>query len=265
MLFFLSNTLGFITVPSNALMLVCWVGGLMMTISVSRRWGRWALAMGLVLLGVCSYLPVGSALLLPLEQRFPHGSSAGQQPSGIIVLGGIDPEVSTFRDTVELTAAGDRIVAVAQLARQYPTARILLSGGAATIFSGVAQTEAAFAKRLLINLGIDGDRLTIEDKSRNTAENAQYSKSIANPRSGERWLLVTSAAHMPRAVGAFRGADFPVEAYPVDYRTTGRSDIFRLVSTASHGLDKVDVAVHEWVGLLIYRLVGLIPELLPGP
>ena len=68
-------------------------------------------------------------------------------------------------------------------------------------------------------------RLTLEDRSRNTIENAVYSKALAQPKPGERWLLVTSALHMPRAMGAFRQAGFAVEAYPVDYQTNGWRDM----------------------------------------
>ena len=66
-----------------------------------------------------------------------------------------------------------------------------------------------------------------EDKSRNTVENALFARQIAMPKPGDRWLLVTSAYHMPRAIGVFRHAGFPVEAYPVDWRTRGDADAVR--------------------------------------
>ena len=85
------------------------------------------------------------------------------------------------------------------------------------------------------------------------------------PKSGERWLLVTSAHHMPRSVGIFRGAGFAVEAFPVDYRTRGAIDLLRPFSTLGDGLRRTDTAMREWVGLAIYRLTGRSDSLFPAP
>jgi uncharacterized SAM-binding protein YcdF (DUF218 family) len=109
------------------------------------------------------------------------------------------------------------------------------------------------------------DRITAEEQSRNTIENAVFSRLIANPKPSERWLLITSAYHMPRAMAAFRAAGFPVEAYPVDWRTRGPADLVRPFGAISDGLGRTDTAVHEWLGLLAYRLTGRSAELLPGP
>jgi DUF218 domain len=105
----------------------------------------------------------------------------------------------------------------------------------------------------------------LEDRSRDTDENARQSKAIAQPRPGERWLLVTSAYHMPRAVGAFRRAGFAVEAYPVDWRTRGQQDFIQPFSSVSDGLKRLDTAAHEWVGLLVYWLTDRSSALFPGP
>ena len=85
------------------------------------------------------------------------------------------------------------------------------------------------------------------------------------PRPDERWLLVTSAWHMPRAVGVFRQAGFPVTAYPVDFRTGGRANVLRPFATLSEGLRRLDVAAKEWAGLVGYRLTGRTGELFPRP
>ena len=116
--------------------------------------------------------------------------------------------------------------------------------------------EAPFAVRQLEALGVARDRITAEEQSRNTIENAVFARLIANPKPGERWLLVTSAYHMPRAMAAFRAAGFPVEAYPVDWRTRGSNDLVRPFASLSEGLRRTDTAVHEWIGLFAYRLSG---------
>ena len=88
---------------------------------------------------------------------------------------------------------------------------------------------------------------------------------IAAPKSGERWLLVTSAYHMPRSVGLFRKAGFAVEPYPVDWRVGGRADILTLSSLSSEGLDRVDTGIREWIGLAAYWISGKTREFFPGP
>jgi uncharacterized SAM-binding protein YcdF (DUF218 family) len=105
----------------------------------------------------------------------------------------------------------------------------------------------------------------LEGRARNTIENAIYAKQLARPKLGERWLLVTSAYHLPRAVGAFRKVGFPVEAYPVDWRTRGVRDLLRPFWSVGDGLRRVDTAVREWVGLAAYWMTGRSSELFPGP
>jgi uncharacterized SAM-binding protein YcdF (DUF218 family) len=146
-----------------------------------------------------------------------------------------------------------------ELARKYPNTRVVFSGGVGQI------PEAELGKRLFENLRVPTDRVVTEDRSRNTDENARFSKVIADPKPHERWLLVTSAYHMPRAMGAFRRAGFPVEAYPVDWRTRGLEDLARSFGTASDGLKLTDTAAHEWVGLFVYWLTGRSSELFPKP
>jgi uncharacterized SAM-binding protein YcdF (DUF218 family) len=114
-------------------------------------------------------------------------------------------------------------------------------------------------------LGVAHDRITAEEQSRNTIENAVFSRLLADPKPGQRWLLVTSASHMPRAIATFRAAGFAVEAYPVDWHTKGRHDTAELFGSPAGGLAMTDYAVHEWVGLAVYWLTGKTSELFPAP
>ena len=125
--------------------------------------------------------------------------------------------------------------------------------------------EADYAAAIFESLGVSRERLTMERRSRNTQENAEFSKLIAAPKSGERWLLVTSAYHMPRSVGLFRKAGFAVEPYPVDWRTGKRADILAFSPVAVEGLERTDIGTREWIGLAAYWLTGKIDDLLPGP
>jgi uncharacterized SAM-binding protein YcdF (DUF218 family) len=161
-------------------------------------------------------------------------------------------------------SAPDRIIAAAALAHRYPNARLVFSGGSANLISSDAR-EADYAGAIFESLGIAKSRLIMERASRNTLENAEFSKALVAPKPGERWLLVTSAFHMPRSVGLFRKAGFAVEAYPVDWRVGGPGDLLTFTSIAVDGLARTDLGWREWIGLVAYRATGKIDDLLPGP
>jgi uncharacterized SAM-binding protein YcdF (DUF218 family) len=264
MFFILSKVLGFFAIPSNLVVSIGILGVLLLMTrfaGVGRRLGVGSL----LVLAILGLSPAGNALIIPLEQRFPPWDAAQGAPAGIVVLGGaISPNVSAARNDVALNEAAERLTVVAELARRYPKARIVFSGGSGSLIYDEG-TEAEFAARALQSLGVPYGRVQLEDRSRDTSENAVFSKAVAEPKPGERWLLVTSAYHMPRAVGAFRKAGFPVEPYPVDWRTRGWDDVFRPFATMGDGLRWGDTAVREWVGLLAYWLTGRSAELFPAP
>lgn len=264
MFFILSKTAGLLALPSNFLMAIGIVG-LVLLCTRFRRLASWLVVTSLVLIAIAGYSPLGHVLILPLEQRFPPWNPSQGPPDGIIVLGGaIVPGISIARHAVALNGSAERITAAAELARRYPNARIVFSGGTSSLRFN-APTEAPIAVKELEALGVAHDRITAEEQSRDTIENAVFSRLIAQPKPGERWLLVTSAFHMPRAIAAFRAAGFPVEAYPVDWRTRGPDDAARPFTSLTAGLSITDYAVHEWVGLLVYRLTGRTAELFPAP
>ncbi len=264
MFFSISKILGFFTVPSNAVAMLCLFGALLLATRF-RKTGSRVLSAGIVLLLIAGFSPLGNWLLLPLSERFPAWSAAGRPPDGIIVLGGaIDPEGSQARGALEMDASAERIIAMLQLARRYPAARIVFSGGSANLVE-TPVPEAPIAGDLLEDFGTPRSRIVLESESRTTAENATFTRQLISPKTGERWLLVTSAFHMPRAIGTFRKAGFDVEAYPVDWRTRGWIDRWKLFPSLSAGLSRTDVAVHEWIGLIAYWATGRSSELFPGP
>jgi uncharacterized SAM-binding protein YcdF (DUF218 family) len=263
MFFTASKVLGFFAIPSNLVISIGCLGLLLLATRRARAGAR-LMAASFVALALLGLSPIGNTLLIPLEQRFPPWDAARGPPDGIIVLGGaISPDVSVTRNEVVLNEAAERLTIVAELARRYPNARILLSGGSGELVPG--PSEAPFALRLLESFAIPRARILLEDRSRNTIENAVYSKQLAQPMPGERWLLVTSAYHLPRAMGVFRKVGFAVEPYPVDWRTRGNEDALRPFGSVGDGLRRVDTAVREWVGLAVYWITGRSSELFPGP
>jgi uncharacterized SAM-binding protein YcdF (DUF218 family) len=215
------------------------------------------------LLLIAGASPAGTVLLLPLENRFPRWNPSHGAPTGIIVLGGaIDPDISVRRDEISLGSAAQRVIAAVQLYHRYPTVRVVYSGGSANVFFP-GPSESEFAGRFLESFGIPRERIELESNSRNTRENAVDTMQLVMPKPGERWLLVTSAFHMPRAIGLFRKVGFSVEAYPVDWKTGGWNDL--ATQSLSGGFEKLDLAAHEWVGLLFDWLNGKTSTFFPGP
>jgi uncharacterized SAM-binding protein YcdF (DUF218 family) len=247
--FILSKTLGFFALPSNILISIG-IAGLVLLCTRFTRLASWLVVTSVALIAIAGLSPLGNALILPLEQRFPPWDASRGAPDGIVVLGGaITLDVSAARGAVALNEAA---------------ARIIFSGGNNFLIASEA-VEAAIAVKEFEALGIAHERITAEEQSRNTIENAVFSRLLANPQPGERWILVTSAYHMPRAMAAFRAAGFAIEAYPVDWRTRGPIDALAPFGSLGDGLRRTDTAVREWVGLLAYRVTGRTMELFPAP
>jgi uncharacterized SAM-binding protein YcdF (DUF218 family) len=263
--FFLSKTLGVMLLPSNFLIGLGLAGAVLLFTRFTPL-GRRLLIASVVLLAICGVSPLGNLLLYPLEARFPPWDATRGAPDGIVVLGGsIDPELSAAHGLPVYRGAVDRLVATAALAHRYPRARIIYSGGNPNLVADDASREADYAASVFESLGIPSQRLTMERRARNTEENAGFSKALASPKPGERWLLVTSAYHMPRSVGVFRKAGFVVEPSPADWQTGSGETLLAPSIFVSDGLERTDTAVREWMGLAAYRISGKTSELLPGP
>ena len=247
--------------PGNVLLaLLCL--GLVALLAGRRRLGVWLVGLVTVACLVVTVMPLGSWLLRPLENRFP-ATAPPDRLDGIIVLGGaINPVLSAARRQPILTDSAERLFAFVALARRHPEARLVFTGGSASVVDTVDR-EADVARTVFDGLGLPPERVVYERDSRNTYENAVMSKALVQPKPGERWALITSAYHMPRAVGCFRAQGWPVIAYPVDYGTSPEGDPPSLSLLA--GLDGVHWALREWIGLAFYYVAGRTSSLLPGP
>lgn len=266
MLFVLSKVFWFVFNPGNLLVLCLCLGvaGTLLPWRRARALGRGLLALAAAAALGLTVLPLGDLMLSPLEDRFPAPRALPPAVDGIIVLGGdIDPVLSSRRDAVQVNESADRAIAFASLARRYPAARLIFTGGSGALFSRDLR-EADFARRQFADLGADMGRITFERNARNTRENALFAKDAMQPKEGETWILVTSAYHMARSVGVFRGVGWEVLPYPVDYATAPGA-AWRLRFDFESGLSHASLAVREWVGLAAYRLFGWTNRLFPAP
>jgi uncharacterized SAM-binding protein YcdF (DUF218 family) len=263
MFFVLSKTAAFLLLPSNFLIAIGIIGLLLLLTRWQRAGMRLTVA-SLVLLVLAAFLPFGAVLEHTLESRFPPWDPSRGPPDGIVVLGGaINPALSREYGATQLIGSAERVTVMAKLARAYPNARIVYSGGDGSL-RGNAGREADYLYPLLDDFSVSRARVQLENRSRNTYENATLTKALVKPKPGERWLLVTSAWHMPRAVGCFRRVGFPVEAYPVDWHMRPHLHL-SLSRKFGAGLAGLDTATHEWIGLLAYWITGRTSALLPGP
>lgn len=224
---------------TNGLVLIAAMAAGWALFRVSKRAASLALTAGCALI-VAAFMPIGDWLAFPLETRFPLWRQYSETPpKGIIVLGG---------------ESGERITALSELSSRFPHARL--------VYSGADRNDPEYGELLKIfsRHGGDAKRIILENRSRNTYENALYSRDLIKPNADQRWILVTFALHMPRAVGTFRRAGFKIEAYPVDLHAENFP-----FTPGSPALIRFDSVMKEWTGLVAYWLMGRTDALLPAP
>lgn len=262
MFYTLSKIFWMIAQPINLIGLLILLA-ILAAVAGLRRIGLFLSISAFLVLATGAWTSTGALLLHPLEDHFSRPNPAPEQVAGIIVLGGgFEGAVNLARGGYELNASGDRYVEAAILARRYPQARIVVTGGTGTLVLE-GEGDGATAPRLLIALGVEPERLVLENDSRNTYENAQFTKALVNPRADETWLVVTSAFHMPRSIGLFRKVGFDVMPWPADYRTAGTERFGPAQDNVADSLQNLSIAIREWTGLLAYRMTGRIDSILP--
>jgi uncharacterized SAM-binding protein YcdF (DUF218 family) len=261
--YFLSKILWFPARPGHFALLIGAIGLVM--IWRGRRLGRWLVLACLTFFFLLIATPISQFILLPLEDRFPRPAEAPGHVDGIVILGGaVDQNITYERGIPTLNGAAERMTETLALARRFPDARIVFTGGQGSLVHG-GLTEADVARQLFEGLGLSGPRVIYEDAARNTYQNAVLTHALVQPKPDEVWLLVTSASHMPRAMGVFRKAGWQgIIAWPVNYRT-GHSLAVLYDAPLPERLGQFETGFREWLGLAAYRLMGRTDWLLPAP
>jgi len=239
-----------------SLALLLALAGLALLLARRRLAGAGLLLLALGGLGLLSLPAVADTLLRSIEERYPElPASEFPVAEAIIVLGGgIDPRVET-RPYPDLQSGADRVWHAARIFRAGKAPLLILSGGVIPRL-GTKVSEAEAMRIFLVDLGVPTKAIRLEERSRNTYENAVFTEEILRKSGLTRVLLVTSALHMPRAMAAFRAAG--VEAIPAPTDFMVRDEPSQLL----HWLPDVksltvSTAVwHEYLGLWMYRRRG---------
>lgn len=239
--------------------------GLLTTAAGLRRIGAGLGLLGALVLFVSLFTTTGSYFLQRLEDRFPRPAEPPSTLSCIIVLGGaFENEVMASRGGIEFNQAADRFIEAATLAKRYPQARILVSGGDGS-FSGTYDGDAKASAAFFAAFGIAPERLIREEQSRTTFENARNTEELLTENGLSNCALVTSAFHMPRSVGLFRTLGLKVTPWPADYRTSGTVKLGFDFTQPSLNAQLTTTAMREWIGLAAYAYGGRTHSLFPGP
>ena len=264
MFFLISKIFSFLLYPVNLLISLALIGWVASWIPYFRGFGFVITGVGLVCLAVVGITSIPALIALPLENRFPAFADDGSPVAGIVVLGGAEePEISAARQQLTVNDSAERDIAFGDLSRRYPNAKLFFAGGSGKL-QGREFTEAGVVARYAEVLGLVASRVLVDDRSRNTYENALFAAQSLKPTQEGKWLLVTSAVHMPRAIGCFRNAGFLVTAYPVDFHTKGTETLAEFHATMATNLRLLDIGVREWLGLVIYRINGYTSEFFPS-
>ncbi|WP_291362905.1 YdcF family protein [Acetobacter sp. UBA5411] len=258
-MFIIGKILTMIMMPTALLVEILLIGLLL------RRFlfGRALVTFAAAAFAICLFFPVDQWAIRPIEDRFPQVRTPPEHVDGIIVLGGsIDCLTSQDRQTPVTGAAGDRLTTFVALARRYPDAKLVFTGGSGDIEQGITN-EAKWVRLIFESLGLSDDRVIYENRSRTTRENATDSFALVHPKPDETWILVTSASHMPRSVGVFRKAGWRVLPWPVGY--VSRDHIHNYSLSLGNRFAILDWAAHEWIGMAAYRLRGWTDTFFPKP
>ncbi|MEI9996691.1 MAG: YdcF family protein [Rhizomicrobium sp.] len=238
---------------------LAWVLYLLIGGLVAGHFQQAALQRGLtigatVLLLCLLVLPLDQMLARPLENRYPRPPLPAQVDGIVILDGGLNPRIFRSRGVTGENASTMRMIAGADLARRFPAAKLVFSGTSGRT-PLQQEVEHETAEALLLSLGVAPGRTIFERTSRDTGENLVNCKALLHPKDGETWVLVTSAIHMPRAMAIAQKLGWKMVPWPSDYISATGGGALR-IGYPSEGLTDIDRALHEWIGMVSYRLRG---------
>jgi uncharacterized SAM-binding protein YcdF (DUF218 family) len=263
MFFVFSKLLWFIIQPLNLIALLV-IGSALASWRGMARAASWMRLLAMLSLIAPIFVPCDKWLLEPLEQRFSAPDPMPRQVDGVILLGGAQrPALTNHWKQPELNASAETLTTFLALARRYPQAKLVFSGGSGDIFRQDL-SEGETVRLFLRQQGFDDARVQYENKSRNTYENALFSQRLVQPKAGETWLMITNARTMPRAMGIFRKLGWNVTPMPADHTVVPGGD-WQPQPNLAVGFATINEGLHEWLGLIAYYFSGKSDDLFPAP
>ena len=263
MFFVLSKVLWFLVQPLNLIALLV-IGSVLASWRGKARAARRMAVMAMLGLITPIVVPVDRWLLAPLEQRFTAPDPMPQKVAGIILLGGAQrPALTAHWKQPELNASAETLITFVALARRYPLAKLVFSGGSGDIFHQEL-SEGETVRLFLEQQGFEGSRVQYENKSRNTYENALFSQRLLQPKQEENWLMITNARTVPRAMGVFRKLGWNVTPVPADHTVIPLGEWEPRFNLALE-FTVINEGLHEWLGLIAYYVSGKSNDLFPAP
>jgi uncharacterized SAM-binding protein YcdF (DUF218 family) len=212
-------------------------------------------AIALVLLLLTGLKTLPDVLVSALESQYPEIPPEADLSAyvGMVVLGGaLEPgRLSQQHSQPLLNSSAERMTAAVAVWRSHPHMRLVFTGGEGELF-GSGPSEAERAAQFFDSMGIPRTALTLEARSQNTHENAVFTAQLPGIDVHQRWLLITSAWHMPRSMATFEKAGWNVTPYPVDFRTGGITPLSTY--NLGEGAERWELLLHELLGLAAYRL-----------
>lgn len=261
-LFFYASKVIWALVSPDSLILLLLLASFLLMLMKRVQLAKRILGVVVVALTTISFLPVAHTVVFPLESRFPVNPQLPEQVDGIIVLsGGVNARQSSLTGQIQVNEQFERELAMVELMNRYPDAKVIYSGGSSSILNQTYR-GADGVKQLIEQFGVATDRVIFERDSRNTYESSINLPQMLNPEPMENWVLITSAFHMPRSVGAFCANNWSVFPYPVDMKTEGEIS-WRPGLNFAENMVLLKLGTKEWIGLLAYRLTLKTDALFP--
>lgn len=203
-----------------------------------------------------SSFPISQFLIKTLEDKYPPIPIQDLENSDVIVvLGGSINILTRFPERIELGSSADRMTESLELFNNKKAPYLLFTGGSGVLFQQNLR-EATFAKKFFLNFGVPEDSLLLEDESKNTYENAIFTRKILSSRSMNKIILVTSAFHMERSFRIFKEQGFEIQAFPTDYKSLISEMNWDMLVPNIGYLDNSTIAIKEIVGIWVYKWKG---------
>ena len=256
MFFYFSQFLSFLAMPLTLVILFLLAAAFFSPKSTGRK----ILGVGIVLLLLFSNPFLSNLAMLTWEPAYKSFDEIPPTEIGI-VLTGVTNLNKTAADRTFFSKGADRITHALQLYRLGKIKKILITGGQGLNPTN-SYSEAELLKRFLIMTGMHEKDILIEEKSVNTHENAVFTKEFLEKNgisTSQEFLLITSAFHMPRSKKCFDKVALKTIPFPVDYYSHDiKYDLPSLLFPGLGAIANWQVLVKEWIGLVVYRLVGYI-------